>query len=153
MNNACTSVGKVLLIAATLLVAACDRRDDPNDTPTDTPAARGDAGDATQDPTRPANASVDEAQAERDLANDDGLSDRTETVADAQRTAIDAGAIDLQKAESDRQMARQRCDSLPAADRNACIDAADTAYETARVAAQRAQDAADVRTPATPPTP
>jgi hypothetical protein len=50
--------------------------------------------------------------------------------------------VSIASAEADRVRARDLCDSKVKAERAACIDAADTAYEQAKSAADSAQNAA-----------
>lgn len=136
--------GMALLVAATLLCTACNRQEDPDETARDVSAAAAEGREEVADATRAANESATDAA--KDIRDANDASDRNEAVADAQESAgKSAREVAMEKAEADRDVGKQKCDGLPADQQPACNDAVDAAYDKAKTAAERLEDAADER--------
>lgn len=136
--------GTALLVAAILLCTACNKQEDPDETARDVSAAAAEGREEVADATHAANESTTDAAHDIRDAND--ASDRNEAVADAQESAgKSAREVAMEKAEADRDIGKQKCDGLPADQQSACNDTVDAAYDKAKIAAERVEDAADER--------
>ncbi|MBX3712856.1 MAG: hypothetical protein KF800_12920 [Lysobacter sp.] len=152
MNRTRILEGMSLLIAGTLLCTACNRQEDPDETARDVSAAAAEGREEIADAARDANEAAADAAA--NIRDADDASERREAIADARESAgKSAHDLAMEKAEADRDIAKQKCDGLPADRQGACNEAADAAYEKAKTDAERLKDAADERATRTRNTP
>lgn len=144
MNRMRILEGMSLLMAGTLLCAACTRQEEPAETARDVSAAAAEGREEIADAAQAANESA--ADAAQEVRDADDMSDRREAIADSQeRTGASRHDVAMEKAEADRDVSKQKCDGLPVDQQAACNEAAEAAYEKAKADAERLKDAADER--------
>lgn len=152
MNRMRILEGMSLLMAGTLLCAACTRQETPDEAARDVSAAAAEGRDEIADAAQAANESA--ADSAEDIRNADDTSERREAIADAQeRAGARRHEVAMEKAEADRDISKQKCDALLVDRQAACNEAAEAAYEKAKADAQRLEDAADERATVTRKTP
>ena len=152
MNRMRILEGMSLLMAGTLLCAACTRQETPDEAARDVSAAAAEGRDEIADAAQAANESA--ADSAEDIRNADDTSERREAMADAQeRAGARSHEVAMEKAEADRDVSKQKCDVLPVDRQAACNEAAEAAYEKTKADAQRLEDAADERATVTRKTP
>lgn len=140
MNRTRILQGILFLIGGLLFCSGCARQEDPDDTARDVSAAAAEGRDEIADAAQAANESA--ADSAKEIRNADDASDRREAIADAQeRTGATRHEVAMEKAEADRDIAKQKWVEQQ---RN-CNEAVEAAHEKARADADRMKDAADER--------
>ena len=106
----------VLALVGGLSLGACNRQEDPAQTSRDMSEERAEG-----------NENINEAAKDATENFNDGASAKT--------VVEDAHAVEVEKIRADHEVAKERCEGLPAPDQEQCRKDADAAYETALKAA------------------